>query len=203
MCLLTKICQIALKATSCRLYETRSSGLTRPVGCDLRLLIDFLPPVSTPPRAAYQLLAHSRRSRGSNPLRASQSMLPESQIRLSVQEQSFFCVLHHPCQSFLQIFPRDCAASEDGPLVRLDCIELQSLEMSVVLLFTVRVDYRSLLTFPISSSVMQPPTSVLLAKTRRVAPMSRYSLISTVQSIEQCRHPPPPATKIQALVCSQ
>lgn len=67
--------------------------------------------------------------------------------------------------------------------MRLDCIELQSLEMSIVLL-TPRVEQRSL-TFPISSSVMQPPTSVLFAKTSRVAPRSRYPLIRRVGSIEQ------------------
>lgn len=37
------------------------------------------------------------------------------------------------------MLPGDCAASEDGPLVRLDCIKLQSLVMSAVQLLTVLV----------------------------------------------------------------
>lgn len=86
--------------------------------------------------------------------------------------------------------------------MRFDCIQLQSLELSVVLLLWVVVKYRSF-TFLISSSVMQPPTSVLLAKTSRLAPVSRYSLISLLQSIEQRKILLPPATRIQVLVCSQ
>lgn len=34
------------------------------------------------------------------------------------------------------MIPRDCAASDDGPLMRLDRIELQFLQMSISLLLT-------------------------------------------------------------------
>ena len=170
------IVPIALKASevSTRL-KTRLAGLFVVTRQLLRL--------SSPGQPHQEQPINSRRvlgvARVAILIRAPQNNTPRLD---SVQEQSVFCVLHHPCQSSLEMFPRNCTASEDGPLVRLDCIELQSLEVSVVL-FTVRVQYQSL-TFEISSSVMQPPTSVLLAKTSRLAPMSRYSLISILQSVE-------------------
>ena len=113
-------------------------------------------------------------ARGRNLLIAPQPMPLDSAP--SVQKQPVFRILYHPCQSFLQMLPRNCAASEDGPLVRLDCIELQLLGVSIVLLIVKgRVPVSTSL---ISSSIMQPLTSVLFAKTSRLAPMSRCSLIS-------------------------
>ena len=109
--------------------------------------------------------------------------LRKAHLQLSVQEQSVLCVLDYPCQSCLQMLSRDCAASEDGPFMCLDCVELQSLK-ALVVLWPGWAEHWSF-TFPISSTVMQPLTSVLLTKTSRLTPMSRYSLISLTQSAGQ------------------
>ena len=118
-------------------------------------------------------------ARGRNLLIAPQTMPLDSAP--SVQEQPVFRILYHPCQSFLQMLPRNCTASEDGPLVRQDCIELQLLQVSILLL-TVK-GRGPVSTSLISSSIMQPLTSVLFAKTSRLAPMSRCSLISKSLSL--------------------
>ena len=48
---------------------------------------------------------------------------------LSIQEEPVSSVSHHPVQADLQIVPSDCATLFDGPLMRLDGVQLQPLKL--------------------------------------------------------------------------
>ena len=106
------------------LYQTRSTG---PPGLFVvtRSCLDASPPWSAPHQE--QPISSGRLPSGA------------SAASLSVQEQSVFCVLNHRRQTCLQILPCDRTAPEDGPFVCLDCIQLQSLDMSIFHLLRVRV----------------------------------------------------------------
>lgn len=94
-----------------------------------RSCLDFLPLVSAPPMYEYLSLSALGNFLGV----ARVTILPSgSNSTLLVQEKSLFCVLDNPCQSCLQMIPCDCAALENIPFVRFDCIQVQSLKVSVV-----------------------------------------------------------------------
>lgn len=101
----------------------------------------------------------------------------------SVQKQPAFCVLHHPLQPFVQPQARHGAARHDGPLVRLDGVQPESLHRVIGLATAPRrVRHAPQNTGPrtcrTSSSLMDPATSLLFLNTSRLAPMSRCVCVS-------------------------
>jgi hypothetical protein len=92
----------------------------------------------------------------------------------SVEKESCFCILDHPCEAFLQIHAGNGTASDDVPLVRSNGIKLQPLHRSTISAFRLGDDITKRLkqTSCISDASMQPLTSVLFANTNRLAPES-------------------------------
>jgi hypothetical protein len=90
---------------------------------------------------------------------------------MSVQEEAGLGIFDDPGKALLEVFARHGAAAKDVPPMCPDQVELERLSS---LLASVLLDRRSLhLTCESSSPVMQPLTSVLFAKTSRLAPDRR------------------------------
>ena len=89
----------------------------------------------------------------------------------SIQEKSAFCILHHPLQSFLEVRACHRAARHDGPFVRLDSVEPETLHRVIAL--TTRHLHVAPRTCRTSSSLIAPETSLLFLNTSKLAPMSR------------------------------
>ena len=109
---------------------------------------------------------------GRNPPCTSRRILSHPSV--SVQEQTVLALLHHPFQSFLEVFSCDSTASDDDPLVRMYSVESQCLH---------KYPFRHMSgcwcaeghTLRTSSSLMPPETSVLFRNTRSPAPDSLSS----------------------------
>jgi hypothetical protein len=108
--------------------------------------------------------------------------LPLAQAGISVQEKPCLCILHHPLQPLLQIHPSHRTAGYDGPFMCFDRVQLEPLKRGVNIGLTTPADIPNphfgllmMLTSRMSSSVMAPVTSVLFLKTRRLAPIRRYT----------------------------
>ena len=80
-------------------------------------------------------------------------------------------ILNNPFQTFFQLRPSHCTASNNRPLMGLDRIQLETLPSVKSRSCMMRA---FCLTLRMSSSSMQPVTSVLFENTRRLAPINRY-----------------------------
>jgi hypothetical protein len=103
---------------------------------------------------------------------------PDACRHASIQEESSLCILYHPLKTFLQVHSRHSTAGHNVPFVCLDGVESQSLYATVSIgpptklnMFVSRLQPTS----QMSSSVMDPGTSLLFLKTSRLAPERRCS----------------------------
>lgn len=103
---------------------------------------------------------------------------PDACRHASIQEESSLCIPYHPLKTFLQVHSRHSTAGHNVPFVCLDGVESQSLYATVSIgpptklnMFVSRLQPTS----QMSSSVMDPGTSLLFLKTSRLAPERRCS----------------------------
>ena len=97
----------------------------------------------------------------------------------SIQKQPTFGILHNPPQPLLQVRASHGAACHDGPFVRLDGVQPESLH-HVIGLTTGLLSLTTPRTCRTSSSLMAPETSRLFLNTSKLAPVSRWHRQSSV-----------------------
>lgn len=150
--------------------------ITKPVLCSIPLLL------SSPQSTCAQSTESSDQRLPPNLISPGQRRLALSCLSTSsdsVQEQTGLGILHHPSQPLFEVLTRHRAAPKDVPPMCPDCVELECLTKPQHLPRKKggSIACSMLLTCDSSSPVMHPLTSVLLAKTRRLAPDSRYGVM--------------------------